>query len=277
MSCLSNMYVRLFRWKHKFLFSSDYASTLNRSQRVLELLKIAEGTTYYAAQGAFDYMSQDGLFPVTGIEVVFQHYKQVPYSQNHSNEFVPYLSVLDALCNLGVESTADLIIKGVQLPLTLARNASPTFFTIKYIFPSKNRFFMESPPPTSIGTSVFFGSNYKIAQLVDKYSILDKIVCERRSYNPDIYNYSKLYDRELILVEKLADLVFLRNSHFDVGISCGSGLIFKKRHIQLFDKGIWNLHYGPLPEVRGRHPISWGFLKNLGIWCNYSPDRRSNR
>ena len=107
-----------FGWKRKFLFSSAYASTLNRSQRVLELLKIAEGTTYYAAQGAFDYMSQDGIFPVTGIEVVFQQYKQVPYSQNHSNEFVPYLSVLDALCNLGVESTADLIIKGVQLPLT---------------------------------------------------------------------------------------------------------------------------------------------------------------
>ena len=122
---------------------------------------------------------------------------------------------------------------------------------------------MESSPPTSIGTSVFFGSNYKIAQLVDKYSILDKIVCERRSYNPDIYNYSKLYDRELILVEKLADLVLLGNSQFDVGISCGSGLIFKKRHTQLFNKGIWNLHYGPLPEVRGRHPISWGFLENL--------------
>ena len=107
-----------FGWKHKFLFSSDYASTLNRSHRVFELLKIAEGTTYYAAQGAFDYMSQDGLFPVTGIEVVFQQFKQVPYSQNHSNEFVPYLSVLDALCNLGVESTSDLIIKGLKLPLT---------------------------------------------------------------------------------------------------------------------------------------------------------------
>jgi len=122
---------------------------------------------------------------------------------------------------------------------------------------------MESSTTTSIGTSVFFGSNYKIAQLVDKHSKLDKIVCERRYYNTDIYNYSKLYDRELILVEKLSDLVFLGNSHFDVGISCGSGLIFKKIHIQLFDKGIWNLHYGPLPEVRGRHPISWGFLENL--------------
>ena len=63
-------------------------------------------------------MSQDGVFPVTGIEVVFQQYEQVPYSQNHSNEFVPYLSVLDALLNLGFELTADLIIKGAKPPLT---------------------------------------------------------------------------------------------------------------------------------------------------------------
>ena len=33
--------------------------------------------------------------------------------------------------------------------------------------------------------------------------------------------------------------------------------------IQIFKKGIWNIHYGPLPEIRGRHPISWGFIENM--------------
>ena len=114
-----------------------------------------------------------------------------------------------------------------------------------------------------LGPSVFFGSNYKIAQSIAGYSNLQKIVCEKRQFNLNIYDFAMLYEIEFISVLSKSDLSCLQDNFFDVGFSCGTGTIFNRHHMNLFDKGIWNIHYGPLPEVRGRHPISWAFLKNL--------------
>ena len=53
----------------------------------------------------------------------------------------------------------------------------------------------------------------------------------------------------------------------DMGISCGFGLIFTKSQIRNFRDGIINIHFGHLPNNRGRHPLSWAFLMNeFEIW-----------
>ena len=46
------------------------------------------------------------LFPVDGIEVVFQDFAPVPYKQRKVPDFVPNLSVLDALFEVGPDETA---------------------------------------------------------------------------------------------------------------------------------------------------------------------------
>ena len=99
----------------EFRFSSQYLSGARRSQRVTELLRWVGAHRYYCARGSFGYMLEDAIFPVYDIEVLFQEFKINAYSQvGATDNFVPYLSVLDALLNVGPEETLALIANGTQ-------------------------------------------------------------------------------------------------------------------------------------------------------------------
>lgn len=104
-----------------FLLSSDftkkYKSTSVRSERVMELLEWAGASRYLSAFGSYDYMKEDN-FDFKKYNVIFQNYEPVSYSQIHSDVFVPYLSVLDAIFNIGPEQTRYLIENGTKKWLT---------------------------------------------------------------------------------------------------------------------------------------------------------------
>lgn len=85
-----------------------------RSAAVDALLRRVGATRYHAARGSFGYMRQDGLFPRAGLQVVFQDFVPAPHAQLHAQEFVPYLSVLDALLNVGARGTAALLQAGAR-------------------------------------------------------------------------------------------------------------------------------------------------------------------
>lgn len=103
----------------EFFMSHDLPSEKERSNRVLELLRYCEADVYYSAHGSFDYMADDGVFPVEGIKVLFQAFEPKPYRQVCSPDaFIPYLSVLDALMNVGPEETRSLIESGTSHWLT---------------------------------------------------------------------------------------------------------------------------------------------------------------
>lgn len=98
-----------------FRRSSEFLSASQRSEKVLELLNWCDATNYFCARGSFPYMKEDGIFPVAGIEVHFQNYIPKPYPQVGSrDDFVPYLSILDALFNIGPEKTAELVKSGTN-------------------------------------------------------------------------------------------------------------------------------------------------------------------
>lgn len=100
-----------------FLYSSDFTnqtkSISTRTKRVTELLEWAKADEYLSAFGSFDYMKED-RFNYEKHPVLFQNFKPKPYKQIHSTEFVPYLSVLDALYNVGGEETLNLIKSGTE-------------------------------------------------------------------------------------------------------------------------------------------------------------------
>lgn len=101
----------------KFLYSSDFTKETNsqsvRSQKMLDLLKWAKATEYLCAFGSFDYMKEDGIFPSEDVDVKFQNFVPKSYPQAHSpDKFIPYLSILDALFNVGPEETLNLIEEG---------------------------------------------------------------------------------------------------------------------------------------------------------------------
>jgi hypothetical protein len=106
---------RLMGIKREVRFSSAYPSSSERSLRVVELLRWCEADRYLCARGSFPYMKDDGVFPVPGIEVAFQNFVPKPYCQVGSpQEFIPFLSVLDALMNVGPDATLQLIAAGTE-------------------------------------------------------------------------------------------------------------------------------------------------------------------
>lgn len=105
----------LFGWRKELRFSSDYHSDSQRSVRVLELLRLSGATRYYAANGSFGYMHEEGIFPVADIEVLFQNFEPRCYTQAGSpGEFFPFLSVLDSLFNIGPADSAKIIMNGTK-------------------------------------------------------------------------------------------------------------------------------------------------------------------
>ena len=103
----------------EFRNSSEFPIHYERSQRVLELLRSCRSIRYYCAQGAFPYMFEDRVFPVPDIEVLFQDFHQHSYNQRGSPQtFIPNLSVLDPMMNIGPEKTLTLIRQGTRKWLT---------------------------------------------------------------------------------------------------------------------------------------------------------------
>lgn len=99
--------------KRDFRYSSQYPSESQRSARVLELLRHCGANRYYCARGSFGYMLEDTVFPVNDIEVLFQDFKPQPYYQVCAIDgFIPFLSVVDSLLNVGPEATLAMIQTG---------------------------------------------------------------------------------------------------------------------------------------------------------------------
>jgi hypothetical protein len=106
---------KMMGFEKEFVLSSMFPSDAQRSARVAELLRMNGADSYYSARGSFTYMRDDGLFPLPDVEVSFQDFRPVPYLQAGSGDgFLPYLSVLDALFNIGPRETARLIKSGTE-------------------------------------------------------------------------------------------------------------------------------------------------------------------
>jgi methionyl-tRNA formyltransferase len=108
----------------------------------------------------------------------------------------------------------------------------------------------------------YFGNNYPIAQTINRRIPLTDIVCERRSFNQDIFNLAKVNEIGFHVIDSVLDLktIPLPSAKDTVAFSYGVSIIFPSDFIRQFTHGIWNIHPGELPQNRGRHPIAWNFL-----------------
>lgn len=109
-----------------------------------------------------------------------------------------------------------------------------------------------------------FSENIVCAEIIRKNWHLNAIVCQKLSSSQNIFDYAMVHNIPINYVDIESDIAHLvSNKQLDLGISFGFGIIFKQETIQQFRHGILNIHAGDLPGIRGRHPISWAFLKNL--------------
>jgi hypothetical protein len=87
--------------------SSTLAHAGSKSEMIAGIVATAGGTRYLSGIGARNYHDPDP-FDRRGIEVIWQEFKHPVYPQQFG-EFIPSLSVVDALFNCGPQVTADML------------------------------------------------------------------------------------------------------------------------------------------------------------------------
>jgi len=75
---------------------------------LIAMTKAVRGTAYLYGGGAAGYQ-EDEKFSIAGIELIQQNFKHPVYSQRNTIEFIPGLSIVDTLMNLGFDGTGALI------------------------------------------------------------------------------------------------------------------------------------------------------------------------
>jgi hypothetical protein len=95
--------------KREFYRASELNIKGERSDRLLTLCKKFDCDTYLSPAGAKDYIVADGVLLNSEVEVRFQSFTCAPYEQKGINNFVPYMSMIDVIFNLGSEGALKYI------------------------------------------------------------------------------------------------------------------------------------------------------------------------
>ena len=87
-----------------------------KDYRLASICKKLSSTEYLSPQGSADYIESHepgGELVKQGI-MLYYHFYQHPVYQQLYGDFLPYMSIIDILCNLGFENGLELIRKGRQ-------------------------------------------------------------------------------------------------------------------------------------------------------------------
>jgi hypothetical protein len=94
----------------RFVRSSSVNPSSRATDLLIELTKAVGGTTYLAGSLAGSTYQEDEKFADAGIELRYQRFEHPEYPQP-VEPFVPGLSIVDALMNVGPEGTGALLSK----------------------------------------------------------------------------------------------------------------------------------------------------------------------
>lgn len=92
----------------KIILASKLKAEGSGTDLLVSITRAMNGTAYLCGGGASGYQ-EDEKFAAAGLELIYQDFKHPVYRQARSAEFVPGLSVIDALMNCGFEASAALI------------------------------------------------------------------------------------------------------------------------------------------------------------------------
>lgn len=102
--------------KIEIIKESELNITSTSTQRLADICKKVGADTYVSGQGGKNYM-EENLFKKNNLKLEYQNYAAFPYPQHQTKIFVPMLSIIDLLFNLGPKSL-DHIKNNVVLPQT---------------------------------------------------------------------------------------------------------------------------------------------------------------
>lgn len=96
----------------KLVLESDLDGHATGTERLIELTRAVRGTTYCSGDGSADYLDADA-FGAHGMGLTFMSFRHPVYPQRDADMFVPGLSIIDALFNLGPRETGRLVAETV--------------------------------------------------------------------------------------------------------------------------------------------------------------------
>ncbi len=98
----------------KIIRSSELGVTTTSTQRLIDLVKSVGGSAYYAGRNATATYQDNDAFNIQNIKLLVENYTVPPYTQVNSPAFVPGLSVIDALMNIGPSEAKKLLHSPVE-------------------------------------------------------------------------------------------------------------------------------------------------------------------
>ena len=97
---------KIFDWldiKTEIVLESELNVTGTSSKRLLNICKKLGADTYISGIGGKRYLDEK-LFEKNKIILKYQNYNPITYHQYRSKSFIPNLSIIDLLANVGSES-----------------------------------------------------------------------------------------------------------------------------------------------------------------------------
>ena len=78
----------------------------NETEKLINICKAVDADSYISGRGLANkpYL-QEGLFEKNNINLIKQDYTSIVYEQNLTKKFIPDLSIIDLLCNIGPDTT----------------------------------------------------------------------------------------------------------------------------------------------------------------------------
>lgn len=92
----------------KMVFSSSLEADGSATDLLISIVRAVGGTSYMAGGGSDGYQ-EDQKFADSGIKLIYQNFQHPVYAQFNSTEFVPGLSIVDSLMNLGPKGVSNLM------------------------------------------------------------------------------------------------------------------------------------------------------------------------
>lgn len=99
---LTEIISRYLGFSTHFLRSSIWNTTLSSTEKLVQICRQNNSTTYITGHGAKNYLNHE-LFEKHGINVEYMKYNIVPYKQLYG-EFTPYMTILDLIANTGSDA-----------------------------------------------------------------------------------------------------------------------------------------------------------------------------
>jgi hypothetical protein len=100
--------MRRFRLERPMVMASSIGTNSSGSQLILDICKATGASAYLSGRDGRDYLEEQP-FKTAGIALYYQEFIHPTYAQFHGQDFLPAMSAIDVLFNIGAGAASEMI------------------------------------------------------------------------------------------------------------------------------------------------------------------------